>query len=130
MDYVISFVVLGGVFALIDAVWLKKMKPLYAKEIGSLLRHKPDIGSAIIFYVLYVFGASLFVVMPAVSAGVWWYAAIMGLLFGAVTYGTYDLTNLATLKGWSKKLSFIDIAWGAILTALSSAIAYFVVVWL
>ncbi len=130
MDYVIGFVVLGGVFALIDAVWLKKMKPFYAKEIGSLLRHKPDITSAVIFYALYVFGATLFVVMPAVSAGVWWYGAIMGLLFGVVTYGTYDLTNLATLKGWSKKLSLIDIAWGGILTALSSTVAYVVVVWL
>lgn len=130
MEYIVSFVTFGVVFGLIDAVWLKSMKALYAKELGGLLRHKPDIVVAVIFYIVYVLGATFLVVMPAVSSGVWWRGAAMGLLFGAVAYATYDLTNLSTLKGWSKKISAIDIAWGAVLTAVVSTITYFVVVWL
>jgi uncharacterized membrane protein len=130
MDYIVSFLVFGVVFALIDAVWLKSMKTLYAKELGGLLRRKPDLLIAAIFYTLYVLGATILIVMPAVSSGVWWHGAMMGLLFGAVAYATYDLTNLSTLKGWSKKISVIDIAWGALLTAVASTVTYFVVVWL
>jgi uncharacterized membrane protein len=130
MDYIVSFLVFGVTFALIDAVWLKSMKSLYKKELGGLLRHKPDLLVAVVFYLLYILGATFLVVMPAVAAGEWWHSAAMGLLFGAVAYATYDLTNLSTLKGWSKKISAIDIAWGALLTAISSTAAYFVVVWL
>jgi len=107
MDYIASFIVFGVVFALVDAIWLKAA-----------------------FYLLYILGATFLVVMPAVVSGEWWRSTAMGLLFGMVTYATYDLTNLSTLKGWSKKISGIDIAWGALLTAISSTATYIVVVWL
>jgi uncharacterized membrane protein len=130
MDYIVSFLVFGVTFALIDVVWLKSMKALYVKELGGLLRHKPDLLPAVAFYLLYILGATFLVVMPAVSSGAWWHAATMGLLFGTVTYATYDLTNLSTLKGWSKRVSGIDIAWGAVLTAIASVVTYIVLVWL
>ena len=51
----------------------------------------------------------------------------MGALFGFFTYATYDLTNLATLKNWPIQIVFIDIAWGAVLTAAVSISGYYIV---
>jgi uncharacterized membrane protein len=43
-----------------------------------------------------------------------------------IAYATYDLTNLATLKGWSTTIVWVDIAWGAFATAVASAAAVWV----
>ena len=50
----------------------------------------------------------------------------MGALFGLVTYGTYDLTNAATLKGWSLTVTIVDMLWGAFLAGLSAAVGVWV----
>ena len=57
---------------------------------------------------------------PALSSGDWRTALLWGALFGFFAYATYDLTNLATLKIWSLKVSLIDMAWGAVLTGISA----------
>lgn len=51
----------------------------------------------------------------------------MGALFGFVAYATYDLTNLATMKGYSRKIVVIDLLWGALITALTATGAYLAV---
>ena len=90
------------VFFAIDMVWLGLVaKNFYKSQIGFLM--KPDINwtAAIIFYLLFIVGLVLFVIMPAVEKGSWVYALLFGALFGLITYATYDLTNLATLKDLS-----------------------------
>ena len=130
MEYVISFVALSIIFGLIDAIWLKTMRPVYEKELHGLLREKPRMVPAVIFYAIYVIGVVVFVIMPAVQANAWWQAGLMGVLFGIASYATYDLTNLATLKNWSNKIAVIDIIWGGAVTAVSSAfVAWLVMQW-
>lgn len=127
MEYIGAFLLTGIVFAAVDAVWLMATANLYKNEFSSLLRPVPNFFAAIAFYILYVLGIVVFVLVPALSSGLWWQAAIHGALFGLVTYATYDLTNLATLKKWSVKITLIDMVWGTVLTGVSSVITFIVI---
>lgn len=128
MNFIITFVTFGIIFALIDAVWLKRSNTLYKKELGSLIREKPDFVAAIIFYVIYVAGVSLFTITPVLDrSGSWLDVLLLAGMFGLVAYATYDLTNQATLKGWSKKIVVIDLVWGMAATAVSATVSYLLI---
>ena len=116
--------VLGLVIFLgIDFLWLGWLgRGLYVDEIGDLLRPRPDMAAAAAFYLLYSIGLLIFVLKPAQMAGSLQHALVYGALFGLVAYGTYDLTNLAVLKGFTLKIAIIDMVWGAVLTAVTSAL--------
>ena len=100
---------------------------MYRQELGSLLLDKPNLPIAGAFYLLYVVGIVVLAIVPALGEGGWIKALLMGAVLGLVAYGTYDITNLSTLKGWSVKLAVIDIAWGTALSAVSAAIGFCVV---
>ncbi|MFO7672215.1 MAG: DUF2177 family protein [Lutibacter sp.] len=117
------------VFFIIDMVWLALVaKGFYAKQIGFLM--KPDINwaAAIIFYLLFIVGLVQFVITPALEKQSWLHALLFGALFGLITYATYDLTNLATLKDWPILVTIVDLIWGAVLAAAVSTITYFIAV--
>lgn len=113
------------IFFAIDMVWLGLVaKNFYKNQIGILM--KPDINwtAGIAFYLIFIFGVVLFVIMPAVEKGSWMHALLFGALFGLIAYATYDLTNLSTLKDWPLAVTLVDLAWGATLAALVSFITY------
>lgn len=115
------------VFFIIDMVWLAFVaKNFYREQIGFLM--KPDINwtAAIIFYILFIAGLVLFVIAPALERQSWMQALLPGILFGLVTYATYDLTNLATLKDWPLLVTIIDLIWGMLLAGSVSVITYFI----
>jgi uncharacterized membrane protein len=89
---------------------------------------KPDINwlAAIIFYLLFIAGLVLFVISPAVEKHSWVHALIFGALFGLISYATYDLTNLATLKDWPVIVTVVDLIWGTVLASAISVITYFI----
>ncbi len=122
--YAIAFVV----FLVIDLIWLGLIaKNVYAKYLGSLMAPKVNWIAAIIFYLLFIVGLVFFVIQPAVSKDSWSYALLVGMLFGLITYATYDLTNLATLKNWPLTITIIDLIWGSTLGGLVSMITFFLV---
>ncbi len=102
----------------IDAVWLIVMsKRFYAPRIGHLMAPSPDFIPVIAFYLLYGIGLTVLVVLPALRGG--WnasHAFLMGALLGLVAYGTYDLTNQATLLNWPVSVTIVDLLWGGLLT--------------
>ena len=111
-------------FLLLDGIWLGVlMAPTYRELLGSLMLEKPLLVPAAVFYCLYVVGCVQFVVLPALS---WQRAAKMGALLGLVAYGTYDLTNWATLHGWSVQVSLMDWAWGTFATAVACSVGFLV----
>jgi len=115
------------VFFAIDMVWLVLVaKKFYQEQIGFLM--KPDINwyAAIIFYLLFIAGLVTFVISPAIEKHSWMHALLFGALFGLITYATYDLTNLATLKNWPVLLTIVDLIWGTVLSASISVITYVV----
>jgi uncharacterized membrane protein len=114
-----------GVFLVVDLLWLGVIaRGFYRHQLGPLLR--PDVrwAPALVFYLLFVAGILVFAVIPALERGSWGRALVLGGLFGAIAYATYDLTNLATLKGFPPLVAVVDIAWGAFLAALIAGIAY------
>ena len=123
--YAIAYVATGVAFALIDAIWLRTMYTrLYQTEIGSLLMDGLRWEPAISFYLLYIAGIMVFAMRPAFASGRWQTALVNGALFGFFTYMTYDLTNYATLRVWSLKITLLDIIWGSALTALAASAGY------
>ena len=111
----------------IDLIWLLGIaKNLYRDEMGSLMASEPKLLAGLGFYLLYALGASIFVIIPAISKQSWLYAVQYGALFGLFCYMTYDLTNLAVIRDFPVRLAFIDIVWGSAVTALSATIAYWV----
>lgn len=124
MNVAVTYVLTLVVFAGIDTVWLGTMGDrLYRPLIGSILAENFRLAPAIAFYALYAAGLTLFAVLPGLAEGGWKKALLLGGLLGLFAYGTYDLTNLATLKNWSLKLSLIDMAWGLCVSAAASASA-------
>lgn len=127
-DFIVRFLVAGGVMALVDAVWLGVIAPkFYQSQIGSLLLEKPNFVAAALFYVIYVVGIVAFVLSPALDKSSWQHALGYGALFGFVAYATYDLTNLATIKGFTTKVVIVDLLWGAFLTASVSCISFMII---
>jgi len=120
------FVALPVFFAL-DMVWLGlAAKKFYGEQIGFLMKTNINWLAAIIFYLLFIAGLVFFVISPAVEKKSWLNALFVGALFGLLTYSTYDLTNLATLKDWPLLLTVVDIIWGMVLSTSVSLISYFI----
>lgn len=125
MELIIALITAGIVMGVLDFVWLGFVaKKLYYDEMGDILLKKPNMPPALLFYAIYVVGSVLLVVMPAVELGSWQHALGYGALLGFVAYATYDLTNLATLKGFSPKIVAVDLAWGTAITAVVAMSAY------
>lgn len=115
------------VFFAIDMVWLVLVaKKFYAKQIGFLLKKDVNRTAAVVFYLLFILGMVLFVILPAVEAGSWTFALWYGAAFGFITYATYDLTNLATLKNWPVLVTVVDLVWGAVLASSVSTATYLI----
>jgi uncharacterized membrane protein len=109
------------VMVALDLLWLGVIaKPLYQQGIGHLMAERPNVAVAVLFYAVYALGIVVFAVVQEPITG-WGRAALMGALFGFFAYATYDLTNLATLKGWPVGLVVVDIAWGCVVSGVSAA---------
>lgn len=111
------------IFMVVDLIWLGFIgRSLYQKYIGHLLKKDVNWTAALIFYGLFVLGLTFFAVFPALEASSLTDALLLGGFFGLLMYATYDLTNLATLEGWSVPITIIDMIWGTFLGALVSSL--------
>ncbi len=121
MDFFIQVLVTLLIFTLVDLVWLVKVAPkLYRKYIGHLMSDRVNIAAAALFYVVFIVGLVYFVIGPHINNPLM--AFLSGAMFGLVTYATYDLTNLATLKAWPVTITVIDLIWGTLVTAVTSGL--------
>ena len=112
--------------SVLDFVWLGLVSPaFYQSQLGPMLLPQPNLIPALAFYVLYVAGLMVFCVTPALALASWRKAALLGAMFGLVAYGMYDLSNLATLKGWTVNVAIVDMLWGSALSASASCCGYF-----
>jgi uncharacterized membrane protein len=123
MVYLIGYIAVLVPFCLVDALWLRTMGPLlYRPTLGDILLTEVRLAPAVVFYLLYPIGLLVFAVLPAMKSHSIIAAAGTGLLFGAIAYATYDLTNFATLRNWTLQLTVLDIAYGAVVSALAAAV--------
>lgn len=120
-----------AIFLVIDLIWLGLVaRGFYQKHLGGLMAEQVNWGAAFLFYLLFVAGVLIFAVVPALARQSALYAVFYGALFGLFTYATYDLTNLATLKGWPAAIVWVDIAWGIVLSGSVSGFGYLAGRWI
>jgi len=119
------------VFFATDMVWLVFIaRSFYKKHLGYLMAPQVNWTAAIIFYLLFIAGILVFVVLPGIRENSLQLTLIKALLFGLITYATYDLTNLATVKDWPLIITVIDLIWGMVLSAIVSIASFFIAGWL
>lgn len=112
------------VFFVIDMVWLGAVaKGFYRRHLGAMMSPKVNWISAMLFYLLFIVGLLVFVIRPALAAGAPLNALFYGALLGLISYATYDLTNLATLKDWPVIVTVIDLIWGTFLGGVVSYVS-------
>jgi uncharacterized membrane protein len=118
-------------FLVIDLFWLGVVaRGFYQKQLGFLFAPKPNWFAALVFYLLFIGGLLFFVVAPGVQAHSLRTTALRAALFGLLTYGTYDLTNLATLKDWPLAITVVDMIWGVVLSVTVSAASFLIGNWI
>ncbi len=130
MKLILSYILTASVFFIVDLAWLGFIaKDWYARHMGHLMRDPVNWPIAILFYLLFVVGLFVFAILPAVEKESIFSAVIYGALFGFFTYATYDLTNLAVLKGFPAGVVIGDILWGMVLSAIVSGAGYVIYQW-
>lgn len=123
-NYLITFVV----YFAIEMVWLLLIaKNLYAKYIGHLMADKPNLVVSLVYFIIVIAGLIFFAINPAIEKNSLSYAILAGVIFGFMTYATYTMTNLATLKDWPMIIAFVDIAWGTLLNGLTAGISFYII---
>ena len=111
-----------------DGIWLGLIaRSFYRDQLGALILPSPNLALAALFYLFFTAAVVVLAVLPALSAGSITTALVHGAILGLAAYGTYDITNLATLRNWPLVMSVVDMAWGTALTALTAAGGYFAV---
>lgn len=127
MTFIKVFLIALIIFLILDFIWLGLVaKNLYQNEIGTLLKTKFNFVAAFIFYIIFVIALTIFVIIPAITNNSLKEVILLGALFGLVTYATYDLTNFATLEGFTIKIVIIDLLWGTTLGTLTSTLTYLI----
>lgn len=122
----LSLFITSILFLIIDLIWLSfSVKYFYKPQLGSLLNEKPVMWAAVLFYLIYVVGLAIIILLPAIKQDSITQAFFTGIVFGIVAYGTYNFTNMATIRNWSPYVVLVDIIWGGFLTGTSSALGIY-----
>ena len=123
---ILSSILVAIIFLIIDIIWLSfAVKHFYRPNIGNLLLNIPVMWAAILFYLIYVLGLSIVIIEPGLNSHDTSKFLFQAFIFGFVAYGTYNLTNMATIKGWSPIVVFVDMFWGGFLTSFASYLGIF-----
>jgi uncharacterized membrane protein len=128
MQHVILYGATAVVFLGLDAVWLTRvLGPVFRRELGDMLRPVPSLGVAAGFYALYVVGILWFASAAGLGDKSLSRVALDAALFGFFAYGTYELTNMATLNRWTWGMVAMDLGWGTAVTAVSAVAGLWIV---
>lgn len=127
MENIKTFLVAFAVFLGIDMLWLTVIaSKFYKSQIGHLMADKAKLLPAAIFYIIFIAAMVYFVIIPALEHQNMTQLLLSAAIFGFVTYATYDLTNMATLKDWPLLVTVVDLAWGTFISLAVSLITYLI----
>ena len=114
-------------FLVVDALWLGVIaRDFFVAEMGDLLREKPNLAIAALFYAFYVIGLVYFAIQPGLAQGSLMLAVLNGAFIGFLAYGTYDITALSVIEGYTAKLAAVDITWGTVLSGFVCGTTFYI----
>ncbi len=129
--YIKLYLIAVPIFFIVDMLWLGLVaRNFYQKHLDFILSPEVNWTAAITFYLIYIVGIIFFAVLPALEKESLARAIVWGGLFGFFTYATYDLTNMALIKGWPLKVVIVDVAWGFFLCATVAALTFKAAKWI
>lgn len=109
------------IFLGLDMIGIRTIiRPVFDRHVAHLLADPLRIGPAAIFYLGYVAGLLWLVSWPALKAEAPLQALVGGMVLGFLCYGTYEMTNYATLADWSLEQVIVDTVWGTFLTGFAA----------
>ena len=112
-------------FVVLDVAWLMLVAVgQFQSQLGAILQTQPNFLAAAALYVIFACGLIVLAVQPALQARSLSVAIANGALLGLTAYATFDLTNLAIIKGWTVGLALLDMTWGTLLSAIAAAAGY------
>ncbi len=113
-------------FLALDAVWISQVAtPWMKKAVPPLMSESPNLWAAGAFYLLYLSILLVLFIIPALTHKLGYQTlAFQSFLFGFAAYATYDLTNLAVMKGYPLSMAIADMIWGGLLTMVTALIIY------
>lgn len=121
LQVALLYLVTAGVFLVLDVIGIRLLiRPLFDRHVGHLLAQPLRMGPAAAFYLAYVAGMIWMVSWPALKSGAPMQALIGGAVLGLMCYGTYEMTNYATLRDWSMQQVIVDTLWGTALTGFAA----------
>jgi uncharacterized membrane protein len=121
--WIVAYLAAGVAFIAGDITWITLTgDAIYRPVLGPLLAARVDVAAGAAFYLIYLAGVLAFGVAPGLKRRAWMRSLAWGALFGLVAYATYDLTNQATLKLWSTRITLFDMGWGAVISGVASAV--------
>jgi len=114
-----------GVCLFLDALWLGSRFSYYQNLFADIQKSPLTIRflPALAVYILIALAIWYFVFQVA-SESISKNPAkafVVGATLGFSMYGLYDLTNYATLKGYTLETTLVDMAWGTFLCGTASA---------
>ena len=112
-------------FLVLDMIWLTVIAfEIFQSEVGGILRAEPNLLAAGAFYLIYILGLLILVIKPAVQQGSLVSAAWRGAVLGLTAYGTFDLTSLAVIQGWTVNAAVVDMIWGLVGTSSAAVVGF------
>jgi uncharacterized membrane protein len=124
--FIFALIALPIMFVL-DFTWIGIIaNSFYKEQLGVLYSTNIIWPAAIAFYVIYAVALVYFAVLPAVRAHSWKLGAGRAALFALAAYATYDLTGLATIPNWPVLMTFVDMAWGIVLSVVTTSLVYLI----
>lgn len=120
-----AFVAAAVTFLILDIIWLTFIAfEIFQREVGGILRAEPNLMAAGAFYLIYMFGLTVLAIAPALRAGSLAMAIWLGAVLGLTAYGTFDLTSLAVIEGWTLTATVVDMIWGVTGTSAAATVGY------
>lgn len=128
MRWIILYAANALVLLPLDLIFISTVgKRLFESNIPQLMLPSPRIGAALLFYAVYLIGVTY--LANADNPANWQRNAVAGAILGLTAYATFELTNMALLRGWSWSVVVPDILWGTVLTGVTAALGGILASW-
>ncbi len=127
MSTIVTYLSMLIFFLIVDAIMIiKVINPMFRENIGEVMKEDINLVIAAIFYLFFVIGIYWFGTNTGIKSNSVFLGVASAVFLGLLAYGTYEITNYVTIKGWTTKMAIMDILWGGILSGMTAYVGILV----